>query len=200
MTKKEFELKNIGFNNEREYLSNFYNSPFKYGDILFNNVEQAFQEMKQSNKDVLIKFSKLSASEAKREGRRITLRRDWEKVKDIIMTRLVNYKFKQNSNLLNKLMQEDDSNLVEYNYWHDNYWGHCLCEECKDKEKKNKLGKILKSIKYEEKSNSDLIENLNKIENVYNKSIYYIDEYGDISLRNDFLKYIVTSFVNYNNL
>jgi predicted NAD-dependent protein-ADP-ribosyltransferase YbiA (DUF1768 family) len=33
--------------------------------------------------------------------------------------------------------------IVEYNYWHDNFWGHCFCVKCKRVEKQNVLGRIL---------------------------------------------------------
>ena len=163
MDKQEFKIKNIGFNNEKEYLSNFYNAPFSYNGIKFRNVEQVFQGLKQfPDSNILLKFSKLSASEAKREGRKVTLRKDWEDIKDKIMKTLVTYKFEQNPLLLDRLLNEDDEHLIEYNYWHDNYWGHCVCDKCKNKEKKNMLGKILKEVKYKKLSDIKLKQNIEK--------------------------------------
>lgn len=37
--------------------------------------------------------------------------------------------------------------IVEGNYWHDNYWGNCTCDKCKNIEGQNKLGKILMKIR-----------------------------------------------------
>ena len=40
-----------------------------------------------------------------------------------------------------------DIMLIEGNYWHDNYWGNCLCPKCKEIEGQNQLGKILMKVR-----------------------------------------------------
>ena len=39
--------------------------------------------------------------------------------------------------------------LVEGTTWHDNEWGNCSCERCKNIPGKNKLGKILMKLRTE---------------------------------------------------
>jgi predicted NAD-dependent protein-ADP-ribosyltransferase YbiA (DUF1768 family) len=47
------------------------------------------------------------------------------------------------------LLNTGDEELIEGNYWHDNYWGNCTCSKCKDIEGQNKLGKILMKVRDE---------------------------------------------------
>lgn len=46
-------------------------------------------------------------------------------------------------NLRVKLLATEDEELVEGNYWHDNFWGNCSCPKCKDIQGKNVLGTLL---------------------------------------------------------
>ena len=59
---------------------------------------------------------------AKRAGRKLKLREDWEMVKISIMRRFLMQKFSYNS-FKTKLLETGDVLIVEGNYWHDNYWG-----------------------------------------------------------------------------
>lgn len=129
------------------FLSNFYESPIYYEGVIYQNNVAAFQA--QKNRDPLIKkeFMFLSPSEAKRKGHQIPLRDDWEEVKDKIMLQVCRCKFTQNSELKKRLLDTGDEILVKGNTWHDNYWGICCCDKCKDKEGKNKLGEILMFIR-----------------------------------------------------
>jgi len=42
-----------------------------------------------------------------------------------------------------------DAELIEGNAWHDNFWGDCFCEKCRDIEGLNVLGNILMRIREE---------------------------------------------------
>ena len=55
-------------------------------------------------------------------------------------------KFK-NPVLAKKLIDTGDTELIEGNYWHDNFWGKCSCEKCKNKPKANTLGILLMDIR-----------------------------------------------------
>ncbi len=65
------------------FLSNFYNAKIEYFDMIFENNEAAFQSMKCPER--MEEFTKLSAAEAKRLGRRVPLCDDWEESKETIM-------------------------------------------------------------------------------------------------------------------
>lgn len=51
--------------------------------------------------------------------------------------------------LKEKLLSTGNAELIEGNYWHDNFWGSCQesCAKCFSKEKHNHLGKILMKIR-----------------------------------------------------
>lgn len=105
------------------FLSNFYNCPVAYKQLTYTNNEAAFQAQKCVSDTERIQFTKLSPSEAKRLGRRVSLRRDWEDVKVSIMEEVVRAKFTQNAELADKLLATGDAHLEEGNTWGDKVWG-----------------------------------------------------------------------------
>lgn len=142
------------FDGKYAFLSNFYNSPISDGHTTFPTVEHYFQAAKtDSMQDYLAIANAKTPGEAKRLGRRVHLRADWEEVKDQVMLDALRKKF-SNENLKQELGNTKDEILVEGNTWHDNYWGNCHCEKCSNKEGTNKLGNLLMKIR-EENNNSD---------------------------------------------
>lgn len=135
------------FRGENYFLSNFYASPVTYNGITYQNNESAFQSQKDLSRSH--EFAKLPPNKAKSLGRRVKLRPDWEQVKESIMYDIVRAKFSQNPKLKQKLIATGDAKLIEGNYWHDNYWGNCTCNRCRNKTGLNKLGEILMNIRYE---------------------------------------------------
>jgi hypothetical protein len=97
----------------------------------------------------------MSPSEAKRAGRRVKLRSDWEEVKDNIMYELVLAKFSKYEDIRKVLLSTGDDEIVEVTTWHDLYWGVCGCPNCQGGGK-NMLGKILMRVRDElrEKENN----------------------------------------------
>ena len=125
------------------FLSNFYNCTVTYNGVTYLNTEAAFHAQKCPSR--CREFSKLNPSEAKRLGRKVSLRKDWETVKDGIMYDIVKAKFIQNPDLQKKLLDTGTQMLIEGTTWHDTYWGTDL----KTGEGQNKLGKILMDIRNE---------------------------------------------------
>lgn len=136
------------FKNEHEWLSNFYPCTVRMRGQVFPSSEHAFQAAKTLYMDERARIATLTAGQAKRAGRSVELRPDWENIKDKVMMAIVLYKFKYNPELQEKLLATKDALLVEGNWWHDNYWGNCICQGCKDKIGKNKLGRILMQVRY----------------------------------------------------
>ena len=135
---------------EREYafLSNFYPSPIEYEGIKYPTVEAAFQAAKTP--DLHMKTAIATAEhpgKAKRMGRKVVLREDWEEIKDRVMEDCLRLKF-SDPMLRKKLLATEDEELEEGNWWHDNYWGTCYCSRCGDVGK-NKLGYLLMKIRKE---------------------------------------------------
>ena len=138
------------FKGKYYFLSNFSESLVSYDGLTYYNVEAAFQAAKTLDKNERIKFAReKNPSVVKKMGRKILLRPDWEEVKADIMYELVFTKFNSNPDLKKQLLETGTEELIEGNYWHDNIWGHCTCEKCKNKEHQNRLGKILMKVRSE---------------------------------------------------
>ncbi len=140
------------FRDEYYFLSNFYEIPVTYDGITYKNNEAAFQAQKTCSayqiskgekpySDERLLFKELNASEAKKLGRKISLRPDWEKVKIPIMRDIVYAKFTQNPELGEKLINTDDEYLEEGNTWGDRIWGTVNGSGA------NNLGRILMEIR-----------------------------------------------------
>ena len=137
------------FDGEYAFLSNFYNASCIFEEKLYPTVEHAFQAAKSldhAERDWIAAAG--SPGLAKRLGRRINLRPDWEKIKFDVMEECLRSKF-ADPVLKQKLLSTGDEELVEGNYWHDNTYGNCSCEKCKDIVGRNMLGNILMKLRTE---------------------------------------------------
>lgn len=139
------------FDAEYAFLSNFYEHDFEYKGLTYKSGEHAFQAAKCLNpSEAKWVYSAPTPGIAKRRGRQIALRSDWEQIKDSIMYELVSAKFAA-PELAEKLLATGDAELIEGNYWHDNCWGVCSCgtSRCQNKHGENRLGKILMKVRSE---------------------------------------------------
>ena len=98
--------------------------------------------MKCANLSDYGQFVNIGPAEAKKLGRKVQLRSDWEQIKYNVMRQLLDLKF-QDKVLLKMLQDTAPESIIEGNYWHDNYWGMCQCDKCKSKIKYNHLGELL---------------------------------------------------------
>ena len=136
------------FSGRYDYLSNFYYATFVLNGITWPTVEHYFQAMKTFDINEIEHIRSLATpGKAKREGNRVHLRTDWEDVKRNIMEEAVSAKFEQNQDLMSKLLGTGSVHIVEGNKWHDNTWGHCICNRCTNIPGKNHLGNILMYIR-----------------------------------------------------
>jgi ribA/ribD-fused uncharacterized protein len=137
------------FDGEFAFLSNFYESPVSDGFTTFPTVEHYFQAAKAVwVKDYDDIQHAKTPGEAKRIGRKIAIRGDWESIKLDVMETAVRKKFAI-PELREKLLATGDAELIEGNWWHDNVWGNCSCDKCREKTGQNWLGKILMGIRDE---------------------------------------------------
>lgn len=133
------------FKHGYEEFSNFYEVKIQYESRTYDSVEIAFVAAKTKNQRIRYELSKLKAYEsgkAKILGRQIKLRENWDLMRFPIMTKLVDQKFDY-PKFSEKLLLTGGAEIIEGNYWHDNFWGDCYCKKCKDIPGQNKLGKIL---------------------------------------------------------
>lgn len=136
------------FRGQYYFLSNYYVAPVTYEGLTYQNNEAAFQAAKVTFGRE--RFVRLDPSAAKALGRKVQLRSDWEDVKDKVMYEVCKAKFSQNADLTEKLLATGDKYLEEGTTgWHDNTWGNCNCEKCKDIPGENRLGKILMRVREE---------------------------------------------------
>lgn len=136
------------FTGKYRFLSNFYPSPVRYLYIKYPTAEHAYQAQKTENLTLRKKISLVKTpGEAKRLGRQLQLRPDWNHVKLNTMYEIVYIKFSSWSGIRQKLLETDSDFLVERNNWHDNFWGSCRCDKCFKIIGQNKLGYILMDIR-----------------------------------------------------
>lgn len=136
------------FRGSNYYLSNFYSAKVEYDGITYENTEAAFQAQKCINPEDRVMFSHCDPSAAKKLGRRVKLRPDWEEVKYVHMKHIVKAKFEQNPDLAAKLIATGDAHLEEGNTWGDRIWGTV------NGVGNNALGLILMQVRDELKSSS----------------------------------------------
>jgi N-glycosidase YbiA len=129
------------FTNEYRFLSNFWPCDIHYESMLYPSVEHAYQAAKTLDIKKRCEISILpTPGQAKRAGKKVVLRPDWEKVKLSIMEELIQQKF-ENDDLRKKLQETFPKDLIEGNTWGDIYWGVC------DGKGENHLGKLLMNLR-----------------------------------------------------
>lgn len=131
------------FSGKYYFLSNFYMADVEYGGLVYSNNEAAFQAAKTLNLSERKRFVSLAPNIAKRMGRGVDLRKDWEEVKYNVMLDVVRNKFLQNPDLADKLVATGREELVEGNTWGDRTWGKV------NGVGKNWLGEILMKVREE---------------------------------------------------
>lgn len=138
------------FDDDLEFLSNFYPASLTFMGIAYPTSEHAFAAMKTEDTGERLKASWIpTPGQAKRFGRTLDLRPGWEYMKRDLMHLIVYAKFYQNSGLVPKLLAVEGE-IVEGNHWHDNIWGKCECANCAFHPQLNWLGKILMDVRQAE--------------------------------------------------
>lgn len=133
------------FQGEFRFLSNFWFVRIQYLGLTFLSTEHAYQAAKTLDRNAHRKIAQAAtASEAKRLGRRVSIRPEWEEVKLDVMYELVKQKFNlPHIGLRGLLLATGDRELIEGNHWGDTFWGVCAGEG------QNHLGKILMRVRAE---------------------------------------------------
>jgi ribA/ribD-fused uncharacterized protein len=115
------------FKGDYEFLSNFYPAVVRLDGFPYPTVEHAFQAAKTLDPMERHWVGLASrATEAKKRGRKVTLREDWEDVKLRVMLDLLRQKFGPPhliTHLGTMLAASGDVELEEGNWWGDDFWG-----------------------------------------------------------------------------
>jgi ribA/ribD-fused uncharacterized protein len=132
------------FNGEFRWLSNFWPVSITCADgITYPSSEHAYMASKTLDMNIRREVATLkTAGDAKRFGRKIKLRADWEEVKRNEMLLVLRLKF-QDPLLRIKLINTGDARLIEGNTWGDTYWGVC------NGQGQNVLGQLLMLVRSE---------------------------------------------------
>jgi predicted NAD-dependent protein-ADP-ribosyltransferase YbiA (DUF1768 family) len=111
------------FRDQYDFLSNFYICTIMLDSVDYPSVEHAFQAAKTFDSDERYQVQTApTPAQAKRLGRRVTLREDWESVK---------------------------LDILEVNTWNDRFYGAMWNEKKAEWIGKNHLGKILMKVRQE---------------------------------------------------
>lgn len=125
------------FRGKYRFLSNFY--PFQMGEYKSNeHYYMSHKTLDEKLKRDIIESP--TASQAKLLGKLVTLRSDWEKIKDSVMYDGLMLKFSY-PEMQDMLLETGNFYIQETNTWGDTYWG-----VCKNKGQ-NKLGNLLMNVR-----------------------------------------------------
>ena len=144
-------MKNITeFKNENRWLSNMWPCEIWYGGLRFNSVEHAYVAAKTTDGVERLKIKSIEDPHtAKKYGRKLKLRDNWDTLKLGYMEAFLIQKFDPEIKLGQKLIATSDVLLVEGNCWNDTFWGVCKGKG------ENNLGKLLMKIRAENQSKSN---------------------------------------------
>lgn len=132
-----------GFSGVYRFLSNFWPATVYLDGVDYPSVEHAYQAAKTLDpQERSIVRASVSAGAAKKAGKKLTMRPDWENVKLAVMEDLVRQKF-QHPELKEQLRKTYTYSLIETNWWGDTFWGVCKNVG------QNHLGRILMKIRDE---------------------------------------------------
>ena len=126
------------------FLSNSYPVTLRdmeYPSITYGSVEAAFQAAKTLSYEKRKTFESLSPREAKHLGRRISLRPDWEYVKEKVMETYLKQKF--SIPMFRKRLEAIEGPIVKDNTWGNTYWSRTHGRGL------NRLGVLLEKIRAE---------------------------------------------------
>lgn len=129
------------FSGEYRWLSNFWYAGVSAFGRIFPTVEHAYQACKSMEP---VDWQKIAwcktPGDAKRAGRTLKIREDWDQIKLFVMEELLIQKF-QHPHLRQLLLDTGDQEIVEGNTWGDTFWGVC------NGVGENHLGKLIMKIR-----------------------------------------------------
>lgn len=138
------------FEGQHGWLSNFHTHRLMFGGVEFGSVEHLFNASKSLDRTEREHVRAApTPAEAKRRGRRVTLRPRWdEQVRYDAMRMTLRAKF-EDPELRARLLATGDALLIEGNRHHDQHWGDCNCDEHRAWPGRNHLGRTLMAVRAE---------------------------------------------------
>jgi ribA/ribD-fused uncharacterized protein len=148
------------FEGRYRFLSNFYPVKIEHQGIEYPSVAHYYVAMKVNDQQLINgvyytpgDFREIIASISdpllvKKIGKMVKLRKDWHIQRLKFMNFGVHQKFKNHEEIKQMLLNTGDQEIVYNNWWHDNFFGSCICTKCLNKGE-NHLGKILMQVRSE---------------------------------------------------
>lgn len=128
----------VGFNDtEHFFLNNKYSCDVFILDRRFGNAEAAYQAHKTKEPQIVNIFTTLDAISSQSIGRSVDTYEGWDKDKVRVMLLVVFEKFRQNEDILQKLIATGNQKLEAVSISNEDFWGIA------DGKGQNILGKIL---------------------------------------------------------
>ncbi|MGM9802731.1 MAG: NADAR domain-containing protein [Muribaculaceae bacterium] len=137
------------FKHEYDFLSNSYPCRFVWQGLSYANAEAAFQSSKYASEEERKTLSNSSAEKAANMGSKLKPHPGWEENQLNIMQSIVEAKFEQNPDLMNKLIETGNATLVNGNSKQETFWGIDLYSW----QGENNLGKILMTLRKKHTTN-----------------------------------------------
>jgi ribA/ribD-fused uncharacterized protein len=136
------------FREQYSWLSNFAKVSVEFDGVVYPSVENAYQAAKLVDKEARVQFQTFSSKEAKQFYKKNKITAVWtDETKLQVMESFLRQKYAKEP--FKTLLKETGTvEIVEGNYWHDNFYGSCSCNKCGNKGD-NKLGKLLMKIRSE---------------------------------------------------
>ena len=135
----------LEFRGKYRFLSNFYPCMINMDGMEYPSTEHAFQAAKTLDHEVRDTIRLIDkAWEVRKYGRdksKVKLRDGWNSMRIEVMEVLVTQKFNCHIDLRKKLLATGDEELIEGNWWGDDFWGVCRGKG------ENNLGKILMRVR-----------------------------------------------------
>lgn len=119
------------FRGQYDWATNFYHkAPFYVHGQKFKTSEHYFAACKTLDANWCQRIIGAdTAADAKRLGRQCPCQPEWGRVRVNVMSQAIWYKFTQHPELQEKLIATGTQVMVEGNWWHDNFWGDCYCND-----------------------------------------------------------------------
>lgn len=142
------------FNGEFEWLSNMLPCDCPHDGLVFKSSEHLYQWLKVAPgwwRDRIFEapHGKVAKKLAGNEKCPKQPHEDWSTFKLACMEIALRSKFGHNADLRQKLIDSDPRDLIEGNYWHDQFYGNCTCPKCASTMGHNHLGKMLMKLRAE---------------------------------------------------
>lgn len=135
------------FDGDHHFLSNFHVRPFEWRGHTAPSSEHHFMATKSldsADRDSI--YAASTPGMAKRLGRKVALRPDWDIIRLEVMRSVLGAKF-ADPTLRAALLDTGDALLIEGNTWHDQFWGDCSCPAHRGIPGGNHLGRTLMAVR-----------------------------------------------------